>query len=192
MFALKKGERCPACQKGSLEEKSKDFIFKYKNKAKKFKDEKVFRCDVCGFEGLTKKLSGKIERELTDFRRKIDGLLVGKQLEVIRKNLRINKKQMAELLSVNEKTVGRYENGKITQSTQIDKLYRIFQVFPSAVTEMNKRTLDVNYSIQPPPARKFQLISSGDGVNVPKETAVSSIDSTYLIWRPKDQDLQAA
>jgi len=132
MFILGNGSLCPVCEKGKLKEIKKDLVFKYKNRSKRFEGETVFECDLCNHEIVSQEANRRIEKELTDFRRNINGLLLGDQLKAIRKSLGLNIKKMAKLLSVNEKTVGRYENGKITQSEQIDKLYRILQKFPSA------------------------------------------------------------
>jgi len=131
MSTLKNGDLCPVCEKGRLREIKKDLVFSYKNSSKKFRNESVFKCNVCDYEALPREANRRIEKELTDFRRNINGLLLSDQLKAIRKSLGLNVKKMAKLLSVNEKTVGRYENGKITQSEQIDKLYRILHKFPS-------------------------------------------------------------
>ncbi len=130
---LKKGKNCPGCQKGKLEERIGDVSFNYKGKKIPFPEEKSYKCDLCDFEGLSKASSKRIEAKLTDFRRSIDGLLIGGELRKIRTQLGLNIKEMASLLSVNSKTVGRYENSRITQSRQIDKLYRIFVTCPFAV-----------------------------------------------------------
>jgi len=131
MFQLKKGGLCPQCEKGKLGELIKDLEFKYKGSRKVFQQEKVFVCDLCGYEGLTQETNKRIEKDLTDFRRSVEGLLTSDRMRSIRENLGFNKKEMARLLTVNEKTIGRYESGKITQSEQIDKLYRIYGAYPS-------------------------------------------------------------
>ena len=132
MSILKNESICPLCEEGRLKEVRKNLIFTYKNRTKKFENENVLKCSVCDYESLSKEDNKKIEKELTDFRRSIDGLLLGNKLKEIRESLSLKKNEMAKLLSVNEKTIGRYENGKITQGEQVDKLYRILQVFPSA------------------------------------------------------------
>lgn len=66
---------CPACQKGKLYEARKDLIFKYKNRPITFQHVKVLKCNVCDYEGLSKEANRRVEKGLTDFRRKIDGLL---------------------------------------------------------------------------------------------------------------------
>ncbi len=130
---LKNGKICPACQKGKLEAQIGNVSFDYQGKEIPFPEEKSFKCDLCDFEGLSKASSKRIEAKLTDFRRSSNGLLTGSQLRKIRTKLGLNIKGMARLLSVNSKTVGRYENSRITQSQQIDKLYRIYKMCPSVV-----------------------------------------------------------
>ena len=131
MFTPRKGARCPQCEKGKLLVESKGWSFAYKNRSKKFPNQKTFGCNVCDYECLTSADYERIEKILADFRRSIDNLLPCETLESIRRNLGLNKKLMSVLLSVNEKTVGRYENGKVTQSAQVDKLYRVLQTSPS-------------------------------------------------------------
>ena len=137
MSDLRKGGLCPACEKGRLRVTKKDLIFTYKSESKSFKSQKVYGCNLCDYEALTRNDNRRIEKALTDFRRSVDGLLSSDQLRRIRESLHRNKKQMAKLLSVNEKTIGRYENGKITQSEQTDKLYRILAAYPVAAKSID-------------------------------------------------------
>ncbi|NQT57308.1 MAG: type II toxin-antitoxin system MqsA family antitoxin [Desulfobacteraceae bacterium] len=130
MFTLRKGRLCPVCEKGKLQVINKDLLFVYMDRTKRILNQKVFVCGVCNYEGLTDTDNEKIEKSLADFRRIIDGLLPCDKLKSIRGGLGFNKKSMAKLLSVNEKTVGRYENGKVTQSAQVDKLYRVLRATP--------------------------------------------------------------
>ena len=87
-----------------------------------------------------------------------------------------NKKNMALLLHVNAKTVGRYENGKITQSHQIDRLYRIFQNFPLAV----RMFLDDTSRIMPLPIDpEFSPISSNQASMSAKEKMPTIIEERF-------------
>jgi putative zinc finger/helix-turn-helix YgiT family protein len=115
---------CPECEKGRLKEIKKDLLFTYKGQTKRFMQMRVLSCPVCGHERLPEESSDKVDRELTDFRRSVDGLLRGHELRAIRLELGLKIKEMADRLSLDAKTVGRYENGKITQSKQVDMLYR--------------------------------------------------------------------
>lgn len=147
MFTLRKGCLCPVCEKGRLQEARKTLSFDYSGRSKRIPNKKVYTCNVCDYEGLTRADNGQIEKILTDFRRIIDGLLPCDILKSIRKRLGLNKKSMAKLLSVNEKTVGRYENGKVTQSAQVDKLYRVLQATPflAKIIEPNVPVVDPGF-----------------------------------------------
>lgn len=145
MLDVGKGKVCPQCEQGKLGVTKKNLRFTYKGKAKLFRNMKLFKCNVCDYEALSAADTKAVDKALTDFRRSIDGLLTGSQLERIRKSLSRNKKRMAKLLGVNEKTIGRYENGIITQSEQIDKLYRILGAYPAAakIIDLRERLVDI-------------------------------------------------
>jgi putative zinc finger/helix-turn-helix YgiT family protein len=117
---------CPECETGELQQTKKDLLFTYKGQSKRFAEMKVLICPVCGHERLSEKTSEEVDRELTDFRKSIDGLLSSDELKAIRLKLKLKIKEMADRLSLDAKTVGRYENGKKTQSKQVDMLYRQF------------------------------------------------------------------
>lgn len=134
MFNIKRDGLCPSCEKGQLREAKKDLLFTYKDRSKKLAVEKILICSLCKYESFTKSDNDRIERILADFRRGVDGLLSCEELQKIREKLGLNKKMIARILSVNEKTIGRYENGKVKQSEQVDKLYRILRAMPSAIS----------------------------------------------------------
>jgi putative zinc finger/helix-turn-helix YgiT family protein len=201
MYNLQKGQLCPACQSGKLDEIRKDLIFKYKNRTKKLQNEKVFKCNICDYEGLSSEANRRLEKELTDFRRKIDGMLSGDQLKKIRESLGLNKKRMAKILSVNSKTVGRYENGKITQSQQIDKLYRFLHRFPSEGLIILKGTSGLLYDKISPGDNleqgiyahpKGSFVSSSHGTLSIKKEIGASTNTTYFSKIPENYALQAA
>ena len=171
MSVLRKGGLCPACEKGKLTATQRELVFTYKKVSQTFKDERVYKCDLCDYEAVSQKANQRIERVLTDFRRRVDGLLSGEQMQRIRESLALNKKQMAKLLSVNEKTIGRYENGKITQGEQIDKLYRVLGVYPAVARILDSDSTvfavrsEVGATYQPKPRRSYSCsvnYSAGD------------------------------
>ena len=137
MATNKKKTICPMCEVGILQFTKKDLIFSYKQRSKKLINENVNICNKCKFEMLSDIDNRRIEKILTDFRHDIDGLLDCDSLREIRESLGFNKQKMAQVLSVNEKTIGRYETGKVTQSVQVDKLYRILKEYPFAVGVIN-------------------------------------------------------
>jgi len=155
MFILKKGGICPQCETGRLDVQLKKLSFVYKQRSKVFSNEKIFKCDVCGYEGLSNLDNKRIDRALANLRRGIDELLSCDELKSIRLELHLSKKKMAGLLSVNEKTIGRYENGKVTQSEHMVKLYRVLKAYPFVARVLNPDInvgiahLNVEYELKP-------------------------------------------
>ena len=68
MSKLKEKSICPQCEKGKLFKIRRDLEFRYKERYSVFKQEEVFKCDLCGYEGFDKEASKRIEKELTKFR----------------------------------------------------------------------------------------------------------------------------
>jgi putative zinc finger/helix-turn-helix YgiT family protein len=185
---------CPECEKGHMRETSKDLIFTYKGHEQRFPNMKIFLCDVCGHERLPEKVQENIDKELTDLRRNVEGLLRSGELKAIRKELGLKKKAMAGLLSVDAKTVGRYENGRIIQSKQIDILYRIFRAVPTAWTVvMAGSGTPMVFSSKPddivPGGVSFTVVNSGS-THLPKHSAATMNTTTYL--RTLEGELQLA
>lgn len=69
MFKLEKGAQCPQCEKGKLKKTKRDLEFNYKGERKVFKQEKVFRCDICKCEFLEPDDSDRISNGLAKFRK---------------------------------------------------------------------------------------------------------------------------
>jgi len=72
MFKSEKGAQCPQCERGKLKKIKRDLEFDYKGGHKIFKQEKVFKCNICGCEFLEPDDSDRISKGLTKFRRSID------------------------------------------------------------------------------------------------------------------------
>ncbi len=138
MWSVKRGGRCPYCESGALNPVKKELVFKYKGRTKTLQNQKVYVCNVCKEETQTEADFNKTEKILSDFIRDIDGLLSCSRLKAIREKLGLNKSQMAEVLSVNSKTIGRYESGKLKQCNQVDKLYRLLERDPRSVCVVRK------------------------------------------------------
>jgi putative zinc finger/helix-turn-helix YgiT family protein len=145
----RKGSLCPYCESGSLSPKRKSLAFDYKGRTKTLHDQKVYVCDVCDYETQNQVDFEKTQKALANFFREVDGLLSSDRLRGIREKLGMNKKEMAELLSVNPKTVGRYESGKVKQSSHIDKLYRFMEHCPEAICVIQKDYCQEGYEYIP-------------------------------------------
>jgi len=183
MATTQKDGLCPECETGRLKEIKKNLSFTYKGRSMQFSQMSVLSCPVCGHERLSERASARVDRELTDFRKSIDGLLSSHELRQIRLKLKLKIKDIARLLSLDPKTVGRYENAKKTQSGRVDILYRhILRQLEESRTEPAGKPGELASSSYFPTSREFgttacsvQFLSSQDA---PFHVKVSSMYSS--------------
>jgi len=135
----KNGDICPICQTGCLETTVKNKTFEYKGKSITIPNYKIYYCSVCEDGIVDNKTLKETEKILTDFRRKVDGLLTSDEIKAIREKYGLTQKEFAELLDVGEKTFTRYENGQVTQSRAMDILLRYLNDDPSVIEKLKNK-----------------------------------------------------
>lgn len=200
---------CPECETGGLQQTQKDLLFTYKGQSKRFAQMKVLVCPVCGHERLSEKASEEIDKELTDFRKSIDGLLSSDELKAIRLTLKLKIKEMADRLSLDAKTVGRYENGKKTQSKRVDMLYRQFlrEHLGKEQGVIAKESADITVSSSHFLAHR-ELLPTAQGTEIqmrqepsfyvkvssmyPYQSSGATVDTTYFKRRKAQEELDLA
>lgn len=134
---LKNGDICPICGEGKVSEQSIKGEFEYKGKKLSIPEYHVFVCEHCKEQIVAPKTLRATEKILTDFRRKIDGLLTSDEIKAIRKKLGKTQMEMATWLGVGKKNFARYETGKVTQGKTMDKLLRILNEYPNILYKVN-------------------------------------------------------
>lgn len=142
---LKHGDTCPVCGQGTVKEKVVNEAFKYKGNECVIPDYHIFVCDVCEEELVGHESLKGSEKTLTDFRRKIDGLLTSDEIRAIRKRLGKTQKELAEMLDVGGKTFARYENGQVTQSRIMDSFLRMLDECPDLPDRIKAAKTETGY-----------------------------------------------
>lgn len=140
----KRDNKCPICGLGRLTEKKVKKAFEYKGQTYTVSNYLILECDTCNEALANDKENRRIEKELTDFRRKIDRLLTSNEIKFVRKKLGYTQEKMAELLGVAPKTFSRYENRQVTQSRAMDNLLRSIDYTPTVI---NAFTPIENYEV---------------------------------------------
>lgn len=143
---LNKGDICPICGSEKISEKVITGRFKYKGHLIRIPDYHVFECDSCTEKIVSNKTLKENEKTLTDFRRKVDGLLTSDEIRAIREKLGKTQTEMANLIGVGEKNFARYENGQVTQSKTMDWLLRILDDDPHIFQKIKKET-EMDYEV---------------------------------------------
>ncbi len=129
---LHEGIVCPVCEMGNLSKAQKDIEFEYKGNIINF-NRSVCSCPECGEEFLDSSDQKKIDKELTDFRRRIDGLLTSSEIRQIREKFGYTQVEFAKILKVGEKNFARYECGQATQSRSMDSLLKVLNHSPVSI-----------------------------------------------------------
>ena len=132
------GMNCPVCEVAGLKAHSQDMAFEYKGKQITVANIKQFACPVCGESFIDKNDRKKLEKLLTDERRKVDGLLSSEEIKKIRSKFGVTQVQFAKALKVGEKNFARYESGQSVQSAAMDDLLRVLKAFPQAYKLFDK------------------------------------------------------
>jgi HTH-type transcriptional regulator/antitoxin MqsA len=139
---------CPICGNGELREQRVEKQFVYKGRQKKISNYVTQKCDSCNEEIVSKESLSRAGKELTEFKREIDGLLTPKQIKEIREELELTQERMAQYLGGGAKGFARYESGSICQSRAMDNLLRILQKFPGMIQILHRDEYVVSYEMK--------------------------------------------
>ena len=135
---FREGMACPVCESGKLFLVNKTIEFNYKRNIRKF-ETPVYTCPECGEEFLGAGDQKEIDRQLTNSRRQIDGLLTPEDIRRIRQKFGYTQIEFAKVLKIGEKNFARYENGQSAQGRAMDNLLRVLDCYPESIHVMGGR-----------------------------------------------------
>ena len=143
-----KKQTCPMCGNGILSKQETAKQFEYKGKIKTIANYVTNKCDSCNEEIVENESLSNAGKELTEFKREVDGLLTAKQIKKIRQEIGLTQEEMAKYLGGGAKGFARYESGSICQSRAMDNLLRILQKFPSMITYLHQEEATFSYDMK--------------------------------------------
>lgn len=126
-------KNCGLCGSTKINKVRTTEVFNYKGYTKTFENYEVLRCASCGEEFVNENYLNKIQNQIRDFHREVDGLLPSAEIKRIRKNYGFSQEAFGELLGGGKKAFARYENGTVTQSKPMDNLLRVIDELPAAI-----------------------------------------------------------
>jgi HTH-type transcriptional regulator/antitoxin MqsA len=128
---------CPFCGKGKLARAKKTILFDYKGHSIELEQPGEY-CDSCD-EGIINGSDLKAtEKELHDFRAKIDDLLTTDEVRRIRTKLGLTQHQAAEIFGGGPNAFSRYERGEVRQTKALDQLLRLLDRHPEQLDELTR------------------------------------------------------
>ena len=140
---------CPLCEEGNLHEEQEEIQISYKKSLINVQT-KHSVCDCCEVEQLTTEQARQNKRASIAAKKHAEGLLTGKEVQALRKKLRLDQKTAAQLFGGGPKAFSKYENDDVMQSEAMDKLMRIALARPDALENL-KSNAEIN-----PKAKKYK------------------------------------
>jgi len=122
---------CPVCGEGHLEARCGKNPIEYKGVNSEL-DFLYSVCSSCGSEQSSARQLRTNKRAMIEFRKKVDGLLTGKQVRAIRTKLCLNQSDAAQVFGGGPVAFSKYESDDVTQSESMDKLIRLASDLPIA------------------------------------------------------------
>ncbi len=127
---------CPECG-GKMIRETRSVPYTYKDQTIHVEQPGDW-CQACGEGVLTVADIKATEKELHDFRIKVDGLLTSDEIRTIRKKLKLTQRDAAAIFGGGPNAFSRYERGEATQMKAVDVLLRLLDKHPSLVDEVRE------------------------------------------------------
>lgn len=145
-------ERCPLCGEGHVTMQVQRLETEYKGQ--KATLPLHFRlCDACGSDFAGSSESKMNKRALMAFRKKVDGLLTGKEIAALRQQYKLTQGQAARLFGGGPVAFSKYENDDVAQSESMDTLLRLVQRSAAAFWELvDEKGMRADFTEQEPVA----------------------------------------
>lgn len=121
---------CPGCEKGTLTEDIYSDEFKHGDATVIVHGLEGYVCDTCDAEPIYPEQSYRGHIQITDAKRRHDGLLTTAEIISIRKALGLTQAQASEVFGGDDDAFSKYESGAIIQSVATDKLLRMARDYP--------------------------------------------------------------
>ena len=129
---------CPICQTPNpWESTDADMTYCYKDQEFSLTNVAYSVCRVCGFDVVLPRQRRETEARIRDEHRRIDGLLTGAQIKVIRNRLGLTQADAARLFGGGQNAFSKYERGEVIQSVAMDQLLRVL----AALSDEDRRNM---------------------------------------------------
>lgn len=129
---------CPVCGEGCLSQRVGECVVNYRGHSEALPS--VYSvCDECGVEQASAEQSRDNKRQTIAFRKRVDGLLTGAELKRLRERLGLTQKEAASVFGGGPVAFSKYENDEVAQSESMDRLLRLADAVPAALTWLFKQ-----------------------------------------------------
>ena len=122
---------CPSCENKKMINKTRDMPYQYKGNSTVIKNVTGQYCQSCGEMILDFEESRRVGEEVGEFIKKINAEAVDPAfIRGVRKKLRLDQKEAAEVFGGGANAFSRYETGKTMPPLALVKLLRVLDIHP--------------------------------------------------------------
>lgn len=129
--------KCPACGAAKLVHDSRDLPYTYKGETTTIPAVAGDYCPACGEAVLDAAESARTSAAMLEFNKQVNASIVDPQfIASVRKKLRIDQREAAEIFGGGVNAFSRYENGKTKPPLALVKLLKVLDRHPDLLDEV--------------------------------------------------------
>ena len=129
--------KCPACGAAKLVHDTRDLPYTYKGETTTIPAVAGDYCPACGEAVLNAAQSARTSAAMLEFNKQVNASIVDPQfIASVRKKLRIDQREAAEIFGGGVNAFSRYENGKTKPPLALVKLLKVLDRHPDLLDEV--------------------------------------------------------
>lgn len=129
--------RCPACGAVELIHDTRDVPYTYKGETTTIQGVTGDFCPACAESILDADESERVMKEMREFARQVNAAIVDPQfIASVRKKLKLDQREAAEIFGGGVNAFSRYENGKTKPPLALVKLLKVLDRHPELLNEV--------------------------------------------------------
>ena len=129
--------KCPVCGAAKLIRDTRDLPYTYKGESTVIPAVTGDYCPACAESILDAVVSNRVMKEMREFSRQVNAAIVDPQfIAGVRKKLRLDQREAAEIFGGGVNAFSRYENGKTKPPLALVKLLKVLDRHPDLLNEV--------------------------------------------------------
>ena len=129
--------KCPNCGAADLVRDTRDIPYTYKGETTVFAQVSGDWCPACGEAVFDAAASRAISADMKAFAKQVNAAIVDPAfISAVRKKLRLDQQEAAELFGGGVNAFSRYENGKTKPPLALVKLFKVLDRHPDLLAEV--------------------------------------------------------
>ena len=130
--------KCPVCGAAELIHDTRDLPYTYKGETTSIPAVTGEFCPACAESVLDAAESDRVMREMRAFSKQVNAAIVDpKFIAIVRKKLKLDQREAAEIFGGGVNAFSRYENGKTKPPLALVKLLKILDHHPDLLDEVS-------------------------------------------------------